>query len=154
VDSLQPQFSLIHRDAAAELIPWCAGHGTGVIVYSPMGAGLLTGAFTPERAANLGQGDWRSRSGDFTGDGLTRNLALVDGLRPVAERLGVSTGAVAVAWTLAFPGVSGAIVGARRPQQVDGWLAAADLVLDDKDLTEIAAAITSSGAGTGPALPQ
>ena len=147
VDSLQPQFSLIHRDAAAELIPWCAGHGTGVIVYSPMGAGLLTGAFTPERAANLGQGDWRSRSGDFTGDGLTRNLALVDGLRPVAERLGVSTGAVAVAWTLAFPGVSGAIVGARSPQQVDGWLDAADLVLGDKDLTEIAVAVTSSGAG-------
>ncbi len=77
VDSLQPQFSLIHRDAAAELIPWCAAHGTGVIVYSPMGAGLLTGAFTAERAANLDQGDWRSRSGDFTGDGLTRNLALV-----------------------------------------------------------------------------
>jgi aryl-alcohol dehydrogenase-like predicted oxidoreductase len=118
-----------------------------------MGAGLLTGAFTPERAANLDQGDWRSRSGDFTGDGLTRNLALVDGLRPVAERLGVSLGAVAVAWTLAFPGVSGAIVGARSPRQVDGWLAAAELVLDDKDLTEIAAAITSSGAGTGPVRP-
>ena len=153
VDSLQPQFSLIHRDAAAELIPWCAGHGTGVIVYSPMGAGLLTGAFTPERAAHLGPDDWRSRSGDFTGDGLARNLALTGGLRPVAERLGVSTGAVAVAWTLAFPGVSGAIVGARSPGQVDGWLAAADLVLDDKDLTEIAAAVASSGAGTGPARP-
>lgn len=153
VDSLQPQFSLIHRDAAAELIPWCAAHGTGVIVYSPMGAGLLTGAFTPERAASLDQGDWRSRSGDFTGDGLTRNLALVDGLRPVAERLGASLGAVAVAWTLAFPGVSGAIVGARRPEQVDGWLGAAELVLDDKDLTEIAAAVASSGAGTGPSRP-
>jgi aryl-alcohol dehydrogenase-like predicted oxidoreductase len=153
VDSLQPQFSLIHRDAGAELIPWCAAHDTGVIVYSPMGAGLLTGAFTPERAANLDQGDWRSRSGDFTSEGLTRNLALVDGLRPVAERLGVSLGAVAVAWTLAFPGVSGAIVGARSPQQVDGWLAAAELVLDDKDLTEIAAAVASSGAGTGPSRP-
>ncbi len=104
VDSMQPQFSLIHRDAAAGLIPWCAAHGTGVIAYSPMGAGLLTGAFTPERAAHLDQGDWRSRSGDFTGDGLTRNLALVDALRPVADRLGVSTGALAVAWTLAFAG--------------------------------------------------
>jgi aryl-alcohol dehydrogenase-like predicted oxidoreductase len=155
VDSLQPQFSLIHRDAAAELIPWCAAHGTGVIVYSPMGAGLLTGAFTPERAANLDQGDWRSRSGDFTGDGLARNLALVDGLRPVAERLGVSLGSVAVAWTLAFPGVSGAIVGARSPEQVDGWIAAGSLVLDDKDLAEIAAAAeqTGAGAGTGPARP-
>ena len=153
VDSLQPQFSLIHRDAAAELIPWCAAHGTGVIVYSPMGAGLLTGAFTPERAASLDQGDWRSRSGDFTGDGLTRNLALVEGLRPVADRLGASLGAVAVAWTLAFPGVSGAIVGARSPQQVDGWLAAAELVLDDKDLAEIAAAVASSGAAWAPPAP-
>jgi aryl-alcohol dehydrogenase-like predicted oxidoreductase len=78
---------------------------------------------------------------------------LTGGLRPVAERLGVSTGAVAVAWTLAFPGVSGAIVGARSPQQVDGWLAAARLVLNDKDLTEIAAAVASSGAGTGPPRP-
>ena len=70
VDSLQPQFSLIHRDAAAELLPWCAAHGTGVIVYSPMASGLLTGSFTAERAAGLGEGDWRSRSADFTGDGL------------------------------------------------------------------------------------
>jgi aryl-alcohol dehydrogenase-like predicted oxidoreductase len=77
----------------------------------------------------------------------------VDALRPVADRLGVSTGALAVAWTLAFPGVSGAIVGARSPQQVDGWLAAAELVLNDKDLTEIAAAVASSGAGTGPSRP-
>jgi aryl-alcohol dehydrogenase-like predicted oxidoreductase len=153
VDSLQPQFSLIHRDNGAKLIPWCRDHGTGVIVYSPMGAGLLTGAFNPERAANLDRGDWRSRSSDFSGDGLTRNLALVDGLRPVADRLGVSLGAVAVAWTLAFPGVSGAIVGARSPRQVDGWLAAAELVLDGKDLTEIAAAVASSGAGTGPSRP-
>lgn len=153
VDSLQPPFSLLNRGTAAELLPWCAAHGTGVIVYSPMGAGLLTGAFNPERAANLDRGDWRSRSSDFSGDGLTRNLALVDGLRPVADRLGVSLGAVAVAWTLAFPGVSGAIVGARSPRQVDGWLAAAELVLDGKDLTEIAAAVASSGAGTGPSRP-
>ncbi|HUY48456.1 MAG TPA: aldo/keto reductase [Streptosporangiaceae bacterium] len=153
VDSLQPLFNPIHRDAAADVIPWCAAHGTGVIVYSPMASGLLTGAFSAERAARLDAGDWRSKSPDFTGDGLTRNLALAEALRPVADRLGVSTGAVAAAWTLAFPGVSGAIVGARSPEQVDGWLAAASLILDDKDLTEIAAAITSSGAGTGPASP-
>ena len=155
VDSLQPKFSLIHRDAAAELLPWCAAHGTGVIVYSPMASGLLTGSFTAERAARLGDGDWRSRSSDFTGDGLRRNLALADALRPAAERLGVSTGAVAVAWTLAFPGVSGAIVGARSPEQVDGWIAAGSLLLDDKDLAEIAGPVelTGAGAGTGPARP-
>ena len=155
VDSLQPPFSLINRDAAVGSLPWCAAHGTGVIVYSPMASGLLTGSFTAERAAALGEGDWRSRNPNFAGDGLRRNLALADALRPVAERLGVSTGAVAVAWTLAFPGVGGAIVGARSPEQVDGWIAAGSLVLDDKDLTEIAAAVelTGAGAGTGPARP-
>jgi aryl-alcohol dehydrogenase-like predicted oxidoreductase len=102
---------------------------------------------------DLGDGDWRSTSPDFTGDGLARNLALADGLRPVAERHGVSVGAVAVAWTLTFPGVSGAIVGARSPGQVDGWLPAAGLTLDDKDVTEIAAAIEASHAGSGPSGP-
>jgi aryl-alcohol dehydrogenase-like predicted oxidoreductase len=152
VDSLQPLCNLIHREAAADVIPWCAAHGTGVIVYSPMASGLLTGAFTAERAASLGAGDWRSRSADFTGAGLARNLALAEGLRPVADRHGLSMGAVAVAWTLAFPGVR-AIVGARTPAQVDGWLPAASLSLDDKDLAEIAAAVTGSGAGSGPVLP-
>jgi aryl-alcohol dehydrogenase-like predicted oxidoreductase len=152
VDSLQPRFSLIHRAAAADVIPWCAGHETGVIAYSPMASGLLTGAFTAERAASLDAGDWRSRSADFTGQGLTRNLALAEGLRPVADRHGVSVGAVAVAWTLAFPGVR-AIVGARSPAQVDGWLPAASLSLDDKDLAEVAAAVSGSGAGSGPVLP-
>lgn len=153
VDTVQPQFNLIHRDAAADVIPWCAGHGSGVIVYSPMASGLLAGAFTAQRAARLGDGDWRSASPDFTGDGLARNLALAEGLRPVAERHGVSVGAVAVAWTLSFPGVSGAIVGARNPGQVDGWLPAAGLALDDKELAEIAAAIGASHAGHGPAGP-
>jgi aryl-alcohol dehydrogenase-like predicted oxidoreductase len=152
VDSLQPKFSLIHREAAAGVIPWCVEHETGVIVYSPMASGLLTGAFTAERAASLGEGDWRSRSDDFTGEGLARNLALADGLRPVADRHGVSVGAVAVAWTLSFPGVR-AIVGARSPAQVDGWLPAASLILDDKDLAEIASAVSASGAGSGPVLP-
>ncbi len=152
VDSLQPQFSLIHREAAADVIPWCAAHETGVIVYSPMASGLLTGSFTEERAASLGEGDWRSSSPDFTGSGLTRNLALAARLRPVADRHGVSVGAIAVAWTLAFPGVR-AIVGARSPAQVDGWLPAASLFLDDKDLGEIAAAAAESKAGSGPLRP-
>lgn len=152
VDTLQPLFNLIHREAASDVIPWCAEHGTGVIVYSPMASGLLTGTFTAERAAALGEGDWRSASPDFTGAGLDRNLALAGELRPAAGRHGVSVGAIAVAWTLTFPNVR-AIVGARSPQQVDGWLPAADLTLDDKDLSEIAAAITSTGAGSGPVRP-
>jgi aryl-alcohol dehydrogenase-like predicted oxidoreductase len=153
VDSLQPPFSMIHRDAAAAEIPWCAQHKTGVIVYSPMQSGLLTGKFTAERAAKLPPDDWRSRSPDFTGEGLRRNLALADALKPVAQRHGTSVAAVAVAWTLAWPGVTGAIVGARNAAQVDGWLDAASLTLTDADLDEIADAIRRTGAGSGPVRP-
>ena len=153
VDSLQPPFSLIHREAAAAEIPWCAEHETGVIVYSPMQSGLLTGTFSAERAARLPEDDWRSRSPDFTGEGLRRNLALAEALKPIAERLGTSVAAVAVAWTLAWPGVSGAIVGARNPKQVDGWLPAAHLILTRGDLDDIAAAIKRTGAGSGPTRP-
>ncbi|WP_267596084.1 aldo/keto reductase [Carbonactinospora thermoautotrophica] len=152
VDSLQPPFSAIRRSTAAE-IRWCAEHDTGVIVYSPMQSGLLTGSFTRERAAALPADDWRSRNPDFQGEALERNLALAEALKPVAERHGVSVAAVAVAWTLAWPGVTGAIVGARRPQQVDGWLPAASLELTDADLDEIAQSIERTGAGEGPVRP-
>lgn len=151
VDSLQPPLSLINRTHADE-IAWCARNGTGVIVYSPMHSGLLTGAFSRERVESLPQDDWRRRSPDFTTD-LDRNLELADALRPIADRHGVTQGAVAAAWTLAWPGVSGAIVGARRPDQVDGWLAAASLELTQDDLDEIAAAIERTGAGQGPVRP-
>ncbi|GLW62367.1 aldo/keto reductase [Actinomadura rubrobrunea] len=151
VDAIQPPFSAIHRAAAAE-IGWAADHGTGVIVYSPMQSGLLTGAFSTERAASLPADDWRSRHPDFT-TGLEANLALADALRPVADRHGVTQAAVAVAWTLAWRGVTGAIVGARRPDQVDGWLPAASLELTSADLDEIAEAIRRTGAGEGPARP-
>lgn len=150
VDVLQPPFSAIRRQVADAELPWCAEHDTGVIVYSPMQSGLLTGKFTAERAAALDPGDWRSRSPEFTGEGLQRNLALADALRPVAERHGTTVAAVAVAWTLAWPGVTGAIVGARNAQQVEGWFPAATLELEPGDLQEIAAGIRSSGAGQGP----
>jgi aryl-alcohol dehydrogenase-like predicted oxidoreductase len=151
VDSLQPPLSLISRTHADE-IAWCARNGTGVIVYSPMHSGLLTGAFSRERVESLPPDDWRRRSPDFTTD-LGRNLELADALRPIADRHGVTQAAVAVAWTLAWPGVTGAIVGARRPDQVDGWLPAASLELTQDDLDEIAAAIERTGAGQGPVRP-
>jgi aryl-alcohol dehydrogenase-like predicted oxidoreductase len=151
VDSLQPPFSAIHR-AAADEIAWCERHDTGVIVYSPMQAGLLTGAFSRERVQGLPEDDWRRRHPDFTTN-LDANLALADALVPVAKRHEVQAAAVAVAWTLAWSGVTGAIVGARRPDQIDGWLAAADLELTPADLNEIAAAIAETGAGEGPATP-
>jgi aryl-alcohol dehydrogenase-like predicted oxidoreductase len=153
VDTLQPPFSAIKRDAGAAELPWCDAHGTGVIVYSPMQAGLLSGAFSVERAASLPANDWRSRNADFKGEALRRNLAVAEAMRIVAERHGTTTAAVAVAWTLAWPGVTAAIVGARLPRQVNGWLDAATLSLTSEDIAEIAAAIERSGAGSGPSRP-
>ncbi|HEX4628379.1 MAG TPA: aldo/keto reductase, partial [Gemmatimonadales bacterium] len=153
VDSLQPPFSLIRREAAEREIPWCAGHGTGVIVYSPMQSGLLTDGFTAARVAALAADDWRRRGAQFQQPNLGRNLALRDALRPIARRHGATVAAVAVAWTLAWPGVTGAIVGARTPTQVDGWIGATTLQLTTADLDEVAAAVARSGAGAGPARP-
>ncbi|MEN3360118.1 MAG: hypothetical protein V7637_4100, partial [Mycobacteriales bacterium] len=152
VDSLQPPLSLLRRDAATAEVPWCAEHHVGVICYSPLESGLLSGGFSPERAAALPPTDWRHAAPEFTSR-LARNLDVVAALRPVAERHGVGVAAVAIAWTLAWPGVTGAIVGARRPAQVDGWLPAAALALSGADLAEIAAAIEESGAGSGPPRP-
>ncbi len=154
VDSLQPPFSLIRRQAAAEEIPWCAGHGTGVIGYSPMQSGLLTDRFTEARVTALAEHDWRRRSPDFKPPRLRRNLAIRDALRPIAKRHETTVAAVAIAWTLAWPGVTGAIVGARTPDQVDGWIGAASLELDSRDLDDILKAIAATGAGSGPALPR
>jgi aryl-alcohol dehydrogenase-like predicted oxidoreductase len=153
VDTLQPPFSAIKRQVGNAELAWCATHGTGAIVYSPMQAGLLTGSFNLERAATLPANDWRSRNPDFIGEGLKRNLTVADAMRPVAERHGTTTASVAVAWTLAWPGVTGAIVGARNAKQVDGWLDAASLSLTEADMAEIAQAIERSGAGNGPARP-
>ncbi len=150
VDSLQPPFSLIHRDAGAAEIPWCAEHKTGVVVYSPMQSGLLTDRFDKQRVTKLAEDDWRPRDPEFQEPNLSRNLALRDALRPIAERHNTTISAVAVAWTLAWPGVAGAIVAARSPQQVDGWIGAASLELTSADTDEISAAITQTSAGAGP----
>ena len=150
VDSLQPPFSAIRRGAATAEIPWCAAHGTGVIVYSPMQSGLLSGRFTRARMNELASDDWRRRGLEFTGEALDRNLALADALVPIAQRRGVTVGAIAIAWALAWPGVTGAIVGARSAAQVDGWVPAAAIDLDAGEMQEIADAIERTGAGAGP----
>jgi aryl-alcohol dehydrogenase-like predicted oxidoreductase len=154
VDSLQPPLSIIRRQAAESEIPWCAAHQTGVIGYSPLQSGLLTERFTQSRVAALPEDDWRRRSPDFKAPRLGRNLALRDALRPIAQRHDTTVSAVAIAWTLAWPGVTGAIVGARSPEQVDGWIGAATLELTLDDLDQIALAIGRTGAGAGPALPR
>jgi aryl-alcohol dehydrogenase-like predicted oxidoreductase len=153
VDSLQPPFSLIRRQAAEAELPWCAAHGTGVIGYSPLQSGILTEQFSAQRIERLPPDDWRRRSPDFKSPRLGRNLALRDALRPIAQHHGTTVSAVAIAWTLAWPGVTGAIVGARSPEQVDGWIGAATLELTLDDLDQIARAVAQSGAGAGPALP-
>jgi aryl-alcohol dehydrogenase-like predicted oxidoreductase len=154
VDSLQPMLNAIAREVADEVLPWCAAHGTGVIAYSPMMSGLLTGRFSHARMEGLDAGDWRRGSPPFQEPELSRNLALQDALRPLAERRGTGVAAVAVAWVLAWPEVTGAIVGARDPGQVEGWLAAADLELTPEELDEVAEAITRTGAGGGPVRPR
>jgi aryl-alcohol dehydrogenase-like predicted oxidoreductase len=153
VDSLQPLFSMISRGTAEKLLPWCKNHATGVICYSPMQSGILTDGFTSERVAKLAPDDWRKRGPAFHEPALSRNLALRDSLRPIAARHGVSVSAIAVAWTLSWPGVSGAIVGARTPAQVDGWIQSATLQLTQEDLAEIASAIAKTQAGSGLSQP-
>jgi aryl-alcohol dehydrogenase-like predicted oxidoreductase len=152
VDALQPPFSMIHR-GAAELIAAADRQQTGVIVYSPMQSGLLSGSMSAKRVAAMPEDDWRHGHEDFSGENLVRNLELAEALRPVAQRLQVPVPAVAVAWTLHWPGVTGAIVGARSAAQVEAWLPAAELALEDRDQAALARAIRQTGAGEGPAEP-
>jgi aryl-alcohol dehydrogenase-like predicted oxidoreductase len=153
VDTLQPPFSAIRRGVAEAELPWCNDSETGVIVYSPMQSGLLSGRFTAARARALPKNDWRSRNAEYSGEKLAANLKLADAMASIADRHHTTVAAVAVAWTLAWPGITGAIVGARSPVQVDGWIDAATLDLTENDLVEIATAIKSTGAGSGPLSP-
>jgi aryl-alcohol dehydrogenase-like predicted oxidoreductase len=137
VTSLQPPYSLIHREIEEDILPYCLRQGIGVIVYSPMASGLLTGAMTRERAAKLPNDDWRKGHPDFTEPNLSRNLELVEHLREIAQRHNRSVGEVAIAWTLRNPAVTGAIAGARNARQADGVMRAGDLRLNDKEVGEI-----------------
>ncbi len=138
VETLQPQYSLIARDVEDGVLPAAAADGIGVIVYSPMGSGMLSGGMTRERIAGLPDDDWRRGDARFREPLLSEHLALVDRLATVAARHDVTPGAVAVAWTLRNPAVDGAITGFRRPAQVDPIVAAAGLDLTDEDLATIA----------------
>jgi aryl-alcohol dehydrogenase-like predicted oxidoreductase len=137
IDAVQPPFSLLARASADDVIPWAQAHGAGVIVYSPLGSGILTSAFSAERVARLPPDDWRRKAASFQEPALSRNLALRAGLVPIAERHGCDVSAIALSWVLRWPGVTGAIVGARRPDQVDGWLRAQHVKLSAADLSEI-----------------
>lgn len=137
VETLQPQYSLIERDIEREILPFTQQQGIGVIAYSPMGSGMLSGGMTRERVESMSEEDWRRRDVRFNEPQLSRNLQLVERLRAVGDRYDTTPGAVAVAWTLRNPAVDGAIVGFRRPDQVDPILPAANLELTDEDVVEI-----------------
>jgi aryl-alcohol dehydrogenase-like predicted oxidoreductase len=137
VETLQPPYSLIAREAEHDVLPFAKREAIGVIVYSPMGSGMLTGEMTADRIASLPDDDWRKRSARFHEPQLSRNLALVRRLTTIAERLDTTPGAVAVAWTLANPAVDAAIVGFRRPDQVEAIMAAGDIDLTEDDLETI-----------------
>ncbi|HEX9221495.1 MAG TPA: aldo/keto reductase [Gemmatimonadaceae bacterium] len=153
VDSLQPPFSMIRREEAAAEIPWCNANRTGVIVYSPMQNGILTESFSTQRVKEMADDDWRKTALNFQTPRLEKNIALRDALKPIAKRHNTAVSSVAVAWTLAWLGVTGAIVGARSAAQVDGWIDAGALTLTAADLDEIALAIEKIGVGAGPTRP-
>jgi aryl-alcohol dehydrogenase-like predicted oxidoreductase len=136
----------VHREVEDEILPYCLSEGIGVIVYSPMASGLLTGAMTRERAAKLPGDDWRGRNPDFTEPNLSQNLALVERLRAVANRHNRAVGEVAIAWTLGNPAVTGAIVGARNARQAEGVMRASDLRLADEEVTEIETVVAEIAA--------
>jgi len=137
IATLQPSYSILSRGIEAETLPYCGANDIGVIVYSPMKSGLLSGTMTRERISAMPQDDWRRYHKDFTEPKLTQNLELVEKLRVIGKRHNCSPGEVAIAWTLNHPAVTAAIVGARRPEQVDGFVGAAKIELTPEEIEEI-----------------
>ncbi|HEX2350253.1 MAG TPA: aldo/keto reductase [Ktedonobacterales bacterium] len=140
ITSLQPPYSLLDRAIEEEILPFCQQQRIGVIAYSPMASGLLSGKMTRARVAALPSDDWRSHSAQFAEPQLSRSLYLVETLRDIGVRHGRTAGEVAIAWTLRRPEVTGAIVGARRPEQLDGVIGAGAFRLSAEEIDEIAAA--------------
>jgi aryl-alcohol dehydrogenase-like predicted oxidoreductase len=141
--SVQPPYSMIRRGIEHELLPWCRSHGVGTLIYSPMQSGLLSGTMTRERVAAFPDNDWRKRGPEFQEPKLSKNLALAERLGAIGARHGKNAGEVAIAWTLRHPAVTAAIVGARKADQVDGFVGAANLRLSEADLQEIDAGIAA-----------
>jgi aryl-alcohol dehydrogenase-like predicted oxidoreductase len=139
ISSLQPPYSLLRRDVEDEILLYCREHDIGVIVYSPMASGLLTGTMTRERIAGFPPDDWRRRSPDYREPRLSHNLEMVDALAGIGARHGRSAGEVAIAWTLRHPAVTGAIVGGRNGRQVEGIIGAGDFRLSEREIREIEA---------------
>ncbi len=137
ITSLQPPYNLLNRSVESAILPYCAERNIGTIVYSPMASGLLTGKMTRERIASLPDDDWRKQDVNYSEPNLSRNLELVEWLRGIADRKGVSPAEIAIAWTLKNTAVTAAIVGMRKPDQVDSVLRAVDVNFTDEDLARI-----------------
>ena len=146
ITSLQPPYAVVRREIEQDILPFCLRQNIGVIVYSPMYAGLLTGAMTRERVENFLDEDWRKNLPGFKEPALSRNLRVVEHLREIGKRHGRSSGEVAIAWTLNHPAVTGAIVGFRNPQQVAGIIGASDFRIDSNEIAEIEAALKQEHA--------
>ena len=146
ITSLQPPYSMVTREIEDEILPFARRDNIGVIVYSPMSAGLLTGAMTPERVAKFAAEDWRRNLPNFQEPLLSRNLKLVEQLREIGKRHGRTPGEVAIAWTLANPAVTATIVGFRSPKQVSGILGSAEFRLLPGEMAEIEDALRGERA--------
>ena len=146
ITSLQPSYAVVRREIEQDILPFCLRQNIGVIVYSPMYAGLLSGAMTRERVANFLDEDWRKNLPGFKEPALSRNLRVVEHLREIGKRHGRSPGEVAIAWTLNHPAVTGAIVGFRNPQQIAGIIGASDFRIDSNEIAEIEAALKQEHA--------
>ena len=146
IASLQPPYSMLRRAIETEILPWCEQHDIGVIVYSPMLSGMLTGAMTRERALSLPADDWRRNNKEFQEPRLSANLELVELLRRIGKQHNASPGQVAIAWTLRHPAVTAAIVGGRTAAQVEGTAGAASLMLSEQEIAQIETFLTSMPA--------
>jgi aryl-alcohol dehydrogenase-like predicted oxidoreductase len=153
IDAMQVPLSLLNRDSGRDLIPWAAEQGVGVLAYSPLESGLLSGGFSRRRLESLPSSDWRRERKQFQRPVVDRTFSLVERLRPLAAELGASLTELAIAWTLAWPAVDGVIVGARNARQVDGWVRAPSVTLDDVATGKITAALVETRAGEGPVAP-
>ena len=146
ITSLQPPYSMLRRAIEAEILPFAQASNIGVINYSPMLSGLLTGKMTAERAASLPADDWRRRNIEFKEPRLSRNMRLVELLRQIGDGHNVSPGVVAIAWTLHHPAITAAIVGVRSPQQVEGVAPALEFRLSDDEFRRINAFLEANPA--------
>jgi aryl-alcohol dehydrogenase-like predicted oxidoreductase len=153
VGAAQAPLSLLSRAAGRDLMPWMIQHGVHVLVYSPLESGLLSGCFSMQRLQSLPKSDRRLEREQFQPQQLERTLDLLERLKPIAADLAISLAEMAIAWTLAWPGVSGVICGARTAEQVDGWARASSLTLEESTLGQIEAALSATRAGSGPTHP-